>query len=112
VGVSGWGLAAYIGIVLVGGLVQDTAGFGANLIAAPVVAVAAPGAVPGALVLMSLPLTVTMAAREHDAIDRPGVLCALSTFVARHVDAGRLRPFVHGLAAVAAVAMAEGIVGR
>lgn len=76
---------------------QGTVGFGVNLIAVPVVAVAAPGAVPGAMVLLSLPLTVTMAAREHDAIDRPGVLW---------IVVGRVPGTIVGVAVVALVSNA------
>jgi uncharacterized membrane protein YfcA len=94
VGLSAWELAACLGVVLVGGLVQGSIGFGVNLIAAPVIALVAPGAVPGSMVLLSLPLTITMAAREHHAIDRRGVTW---------IFLGRLPGTVLGVAIVAAV---------
>jgi uncharacterized membrane protein YfcA len=95
VDLSAWELSACLAIVLVGGLIQGSIGFGVNLIAAPVIALVAPGAVPGAMVLMSLPLTVTMAAREHHAIDRRGVTW---------IVIGRLPGTALGVAVVAAVA--------
>lgn len=70
---SAWELAACLAIVVVGGAIQGSIGFGLNLIVAPVIAVLAPGAVPGSMVILSLPLTVTMVVREHHAIDRRGV---------------------------------------
>jgi uncharacterized membrane protein YfcA len=66
-------LAACLLIVAVGAFVQGSVGFGLNLIVVPVVAVLVPEAVPGALVLVSLPLTVTMVVREHRHVDRRGV---------------------------------------
>ncbi len=93
-GLSGWELGACLAIVVVGGLVQGSIGFGINLIAAPVIAVVAPGAVPGAMVLLSLPLTISMAAREHTAIDRRGVAW---------IVLGRVPGTLLGVAVVAAV---------
>ena len=66
-------LAACLLIVAVGAFVQGSVGFGLNLIVVPVVAVVVPEAVPGALVLVSLPLTITMVVREHHHVDRRGV---------------------------------------
>jgi uncharacterized membrane protein YfcA len=94
VDLSAWEIAACLGIVLVGALVQGAIGFGVNLIATPVIALVAPGAVPGAVVLMSLPLTITMAAREHRDIDRRGVAW---------IFLGRLPGTLAGVAIVAAV---------
>jgi uncharacterized membrane protein YfcA len=66
-------LAACLLIVAVGAFVQGSVGFGLNLIVVPVIAVLVPEAVPGALVLVSLPLTITMVVREHHHVDRRGV---------------------------------------
>lgn len=66
-------LAACLASVAVGAFVQGSVGFGINLIVVPVIAVLVPEAVPGALVLLSLPLTVTMVIREHHHVDRRGV---------------------------------------
>ncbi len=66
-------LVACLLIVVVGAFVQGSVGFGLNLVVVPVIAVLVPEAVPGALVLVSLPLTVTMVVREHHHVDRRGV---------------------------------------
>src|SRR3954466_7236029 len=66
-------LVACMLIVAVGAFVQGSVGFGLNLVVVPVIAVLVPEAVPGALVLVSLPLTITMVVREHHHVDRHGV---------------------------------------
>jgi uncharacterized membrane protein YfcA len=66
-------LAGCLAIVAVGAFVQGSVGFGINLIVVPVIAVLVPEAVPGAVVLLSLPLTITMLIREHHHADRRGV---------------------------------------
>jgi uncharacterized membrane protein YfcA len=71
--VSGAELAGCLAIVAVGAFVQGSVGFGINLIVVPVIAVLVPEAVPGAVVLLSLPLTITMLIREHHHADRRGV---------------------------------------
>ena len=91
---TAWEVAGCLAIVLVGALVQGAIGFGVNLVATPVIALIAPSALPGAVVLMSLPLTITMAAREHHAIDRRGVTW---------IFLGRLPGTAVGVAIVAAV---------
>jgi len=70
---SGWELAACLAIVVVGSFVQGSIGFGLNLVVTPVIALIDPSAVPGAVVLLALPLTVTMAVREHQHVDWHGV---------------------------------------
>jgi uncharacterized membrane protein YfcA len=71
--VSGGDLALCLAVVALGAFVQGSLGFGINLIVAPVIAVLVPDAVPGGVVLLSLPLTVTMVLREHRHVDRRGV---------------------------------------
>jgi uncharacterized membrane protein YfcA len=93
--VSGAELAACLGIVAIGAFVQGSVGFGINLIVVPVIAVLVPEAVPGAVVLLSLPLTVTMLVREHHHADRRGVAWVM---------AGRLPGAVLGAAVVVLVA--------
>lgn len=88
-------LAACLAIVVVGAFVQGSVGFGLNLVISPVLAVIAPGAVPGGIVLLSLPLTVTMAAREHRHVDRRGVTWIM---------VGRLPGAILGAAVVVVVA--------
>jgi uncharacterized membrane protein YfcA len=61
-----------LAIVALGAFVQGSLGFGINLIVAPVIALLVPEAVPGGIVLLSLPLTITMVLREHRHIDRRG----------------------------------------
>lgn len=60
-------------VAAAGGAVQGSIGFGQNLVLVPVVALVVPEAVPGALVTLGVPLTVTMAAREWHGIDRSGL---------------------------------------
>ena len=71
--VSGGELALCLVVVALGAFVQGSLGFGINLIVAPVIALLVPEAVPGGIVLLSLPLTITMVLREHRHIDRRGV---------------------------------------
>jgi len=59
--------------VLMGSVVQGSIGFGLNLLAAPLVAIVVPEALPTTLVLVAFPLTITTVAREHHAIDRVAV---------------------------------------
>lgn len=59
--------------VLVGALVQGVIGFGMNLLVVPVLALVEPEALPAVAVMLGLPLSLTMLAHEHTAIDRRGV---------------------------------------
>lgn len=70
---SAWELTACLAIVVLGSFVQGSVGFGLNLTVAPVIALVDPTAVPGALVLLALPLTISMAVREHEHVDWHGV---------------------------------------
>jgi uncharacterized membrane protein YfcA len=88
-------LVACLLIVVAGAFVQGSVGFGLNLVVVPVIAVLVPEAVPGALVLVSLPLTVTMVVREHHHVDRRGVAWIM---------AGRLPGAAIGAAVVVLVA--------
>ncbi len=89
-----WQLALACLIVLLGGLVQGSVGFGLNLVVVPVLAVLIPGSVPGSMIFISMPMTLTMLLREHHAIDWPGV---------RWITLGRLPGTLVGVAIVAAV---------
>lgn len=80
--------------VAAGGLVQGTIGFGMNLVAVPVIAVVSPEALPATLVLLGLPLSSAMAARERHAVDVSGVTW---------ITVGRLPGTVVGALIVAAV---------
>ena len=57
----------------VGALVQGSIGFGSNLVAVPVLALANPEALPATLTLVVIPLVIAMAVRERHAVDRAGV---------------------------------------
>ncbi len=87
-------LAVCLAAVALGAAVQGAAGFGVNLIAVPIVAIVAPRAVPGALILTSLPLSVSLVVREHRALDRRG---------ARWIGLGLLPGTLAGTAIVAAL---------
>lgn len=60
--------------VTTGAAVQGSVGFGANLLAVPVLALVEPRALPATLTMWVLPLAVAMAVRERHGIDRPGAL--------------------------------------
>ena len=58
--------------VAAGAAIQGAIGFGFALVAVPVFALVEPEAVPAAVLLLSLPMTVGMAARERAHADRTG----------------------------------------
>lgn len=89
------GLAAALAVVAVGAAVQGSIGFGANLLAAPVLALIEPEAVPATLMLLVLPLAASMVRREHHGVDWPAVGLLM---------AGRVPGTVIGAAVVAVVA--------
>lgn len=89
------GLAVALLVVTVGAAVQGSIGFGANLLAAPVLAVIEPEAVPTTLMLLVLPLAAAMVRREHHGVDWPAVGWLM---------AGRLPGTAIGAVVVAAVA--------
>lgn len=97
-GISGWELAAAVVLVTLAATVQGAIGFGINLMIAPVLAILIPGSVPGSLVLISIPMTMTMLIREHHAIDWLGV---------RWIAIGRVPGTIVGVAVVSAVPDAE-----
>lgn len=97
-GIGGWELVAALAIVMLGGMVQGAIGFGLNLMIVPVLALLAPGSVPGSMVVLSMPMTLTMLLREHHAIDWLGV---------RSIALGRIPGTLAGVAVVAAVPDAE-----
>jgi uncharacterized membrane protein YfcA len=74
--------------------VQGVVGFGANLLAVPVVAFVVPSALPGAMVIPGVPLAVAMAVSERDHVDWRG---------SRFLVLGRLPGTAVGVAVVAAV---------
>lgn len=56
-------------IVALGAAIQGSVGFGANLLAVPVLAVIEPEALPATLMLLVLPLAVAMVHRERHGVD-------------------------------------------
>jgi uncharacterized protein len=71
--VSGTELILLALVAAAGGAVQGSIGFGQNLVLVPIVALVVPEAVPGALVALGVPLTVTMAVREWHGVDWSGL---------------------------------------
>ena len=92
-------LAVALAAVLAGAFVQGTVGFGVNILAAPVLALLDPHALPATLVLVALPLAVGMLVREHGHTDRAGL---------RWLLVGRLPGTALG-AAVVATLPADGL---
>ena len=66
-------LSVALAAVLAGAFVQGTVGFGVNLLAAPVLALVEPDALPATLILVALPLAFGMAVREHGHTDWTGL---------------------------------------
>ncbi len=66
------GVAVILVAVLVGATVQGGIGFGMNLVVVPVLALVEPAALPGAAVLLGLPMSITMLRHEPHHIDRRG----------------------------------------
>ena len=89
------GFVAALIVVAVGAAVQGSVGFGANLLAAPVLAVIEPDALPATLMLLILPLAVVMVRRERHGVDWSAVGWLM---------AGRVPGTVIGSLVVAAVA--------
>jgi uncharacterized membrane protein YfcA len=67
------GIAAFVvaaSAVSVGSVMQGSVGFGLNVLAAPIVAIVVPEALPATLVFVALPLAVAVLLREHRGADR------------------------------------------
>ncbi|MFM7059917.1 MAG: sulfite exporter TauE/SafE family protein [Actinomycetes bacterium] len=64
---------ACLALVAFGATAQGVVGLGLNLLAVPLVAIIDPGAVPGAFVLMGVPLSLAIAVRERHEIDHAGL---------------------------------------
>ena len=89
------GYAVMLFVVLVGSAVQGTVGFGANMLAAPVLAVIEPEALPATLMVLVVALSSPMVGRERHGVDWPAVGWLM---------AGRVPGTVIGSLVVAAVA--------
>ncbi len=68
--VSGPEMIVVVVAAVLGGAAQSVLGFGAAFTTVPALALFAPELIPGAALLSFLPLTVTMAVRERETIDR------------------------------------------
>jgi uncharacterized membrane protein YfcA len=93
-GLSVLDLILLLAAVGVGVSIQGALGFGYALVAAPVMALVVPSALPTTLVFLALPLTAFMAARERQAVDWRGLGWIL---------AGRVLGTVAGAALLVAV---------
>ena len=60
--------------VLLGAVIQGSIGFGFALVAVPTFTLLRPEAVPSTLLLIAVPMTLTMAWREHSSIDVSGLV--------------------------------------
>ena len=65
-------LALLAAAVVIASFVQGTIGVGFALILAPILGLLAPALLPGALLLVMLPLNAWVAWRERSALDWPG----------------------------------------
>jgi uncharacterized membrane protein YfcA len=72
-GLSVLDLSLLLAAVTLGVAIQGALGFGYALVAAPVMALVAPTALPTTLIFLALPLTAFMAARERHAVDWRGL---------------------------------------
>jgi len=61
-----------------GASIQSAIGFGMNLVTVPVLAVVLPEALPAAVIMLGLPMSVAMLRHEHAAVDRPGTAWILA----------------------------------
>jgi uncharacterized protein len=58
---------------LVGAAIQGSIGFGMNLVTVPVLALLVPEALPVAVIVLGLPISLAMLRHEHAAVDRAGL---------------------------------------
>lgn len=65
---TGWAIAAVVGVTAVGAFVQGSVGFGHNLIAAPALALVDDAFVPGPAIASAVLLTGLMAGRDHQGL--------------------------------------------
>jgi len=77
-GLNPWLAVGCMVVVFVGALVQSSIGIGLGLIASPILGLADPEFVPVALLVAILPMTIAMAIREREAIDRAGIGWAIA----------------------------------
>lgn len=111
-------LAVAILVVAAAACVQGVVGFGANMLAAPVLVVLDPALVPGPLLLVALAMTIAAWRREHTEVQWPLVWRALigrvpgiaaGSWVLAHTDADTSRLVVGIVLLVAVAASASGL---
>lgn len=78
-GLDPWTWAALALAVVTGATVQGLVGLGIGLVAAPVTALLEPSLMPAVLLWLAFVMPVVTLAREHDAIDWPGLWWSLPT---------------------------------
>lgn len=88
------GLVVAMAAVVAGALIQGTIGFGFAFVAVPTLTLLQPAALPAALLLLALPMTIAMAVREWSSIDLRGFAYA---------TAGRVVGTAGGIALLGAV---------
>jgi uncharacterized membrane protein YfcA len=107
---TGFGLVLLAAFV--GALIQGSIGYGLNLVVVPVVAVLQPEALPGAMIVMSIPMTSGSALLERAHIDWknvswitlgriPGV--AIGTWIVVSFSADRLAVAIGAFVVIAAI---------
>lgn len=63
---------------LAGATIQGSIGFGMNLVTVPALALVLPEALPVAVIMLGLPISISMLSHEHHAADRAGVAWILT----------------------------------
>ena len=76
-GIEVWWLALALLIVFIGSATQSAIGVGLGLLAAPTLSLIDPAFIPGAITVAVVPLTLGMAVREREHVDRSGMATAV-----------------------------------
>lgn len=85
---------ACLAVVYVGGVMQAATGIGVGIVSSPVLIQVDPDFIPAAIVMSVLPLSFTVAWKDREHVDRPGVTVAIL---------GRLPGIVLGVVVLAVV---------
>ena len=89
---------------VIGAMIQGSIGFGMNLVTVPALALVLPEALPVAVIILGIPISLSMLRYEHDAVDRAGIAWII---------VGRVPGTICGVAVVAIVStrVLQGVVG-